>query len=310
MRTFSLVLGICFLGVALTSTTHAQTKEQQLSKAYDQLKANTLKAMDSGKFEQKSVNFKGTKLRLVGDCEIDPVVIPAITPAPICMGVKIWGQIVNPDGSLGPLVNLTKHKWQKKEQFYLWLDAAVPLQLAVFQNYTDGRPKSKQVSPDEKFPRSFETVVPGTAWKFPVRMEMDDDLIDEQVSIVVVRADTQCLPVNGAPATVTATATATATAIINSNGASAEAGSSSLASVSGPGGTLKGSLAKSTRSVFKQINDQLLAKPATKNASHKLRLVAAPPAQAPAESQVQQDVEILMMGAGNIAQIELTFHKD
>ena len=108
-------------------------------------------------------------------------------------------KLVNPAGQAGPYVNVVKHKWQRRERFYLWLETAVPIQLALFQNYPEGLLPSRQVSPDERFASSFATIMPGGPYRFPVLFKTDDDLRDEQVSLVVVRSDAQVLPINGAP---------------------------------------------------------------------------------------------------------------
>ena len=296
------------------------------SQVYDQLKENSLSA------SQAAARVKGAggeaKIGLIA-----PVPCPDPGQPPLCMGVKIWGQLVDPLGNPGPCVNLQKHKWQRSERFYLWLEAAVPVQLSLFQNYPEGRPASRQVSPDPAFPQTFATIPAGQPYRFPALIQMDDDLRDELVSIVVVRADVPVLPTATAPAPVSATAVATA--VVNANGlpagtrvtvnaaghaavttapadpapavgaASANA-LTSFAAATGPNGTLKGTDAQNAMQFFGEINAQARKDPERM----KLRLVAAPPATAPPTSTSPVDVELLMMGPGKVAQIELTFHKD
>ena len=125
---------------------------EELMKRFDVLKANSMQAIESENVKTVEVTMGAEKIRLVGQAQIAPApampVAPPLPPGPpLRLGVKVWGQLLD-----GRFVNLTKHKWQRSEQFYLWLETAVPIQLAFFQNYPDGRPPSRQVSPDERFP--------------------------------------------------------------------------------------------------------------------------------------------------------------
>ncbi len=337
MRTLLLIPMLT--AVTLTGIARGDDRADMLAQ-FAALEAETMTAMKSGNIQSVEASLGNTKFRLVGQGTI---------PTQGCLAVKIWGQLVNPDGTLGPYVNLTKHKWQRKERFYMWLQTAVPIQLSFFQNFPEGRPKSKQISPDPAFPDTFSTIMPGAPYKFPVLIEMDDDLRDEQMGIVVVRADSQILPINGGTATATAGTTgasANATTIIN--GATLPAGSqvsistfaqssanvtqttraatqpaggtttagasaNSLAGVTGPGGTLKSRVAQDTQKAFASIYDAAQNSPATKGRM-KLRLVAPPPPQAPPTASPVpgniDDVSTVLMGPGNIAQIELTLFKD
>jgi len=354
------IVGV-LVGVVLVASCGmgAAAERSVLMKRFDTLKANSMAAVANGKVEtvEAAVVAGGQKIRLVGQAQIAPA--PPMIPAgpPLRLGVKICGQLLN-----GQFVNLTKHKWQRSEQFYLWLETAVPIQLAFFQNYPEGRPPSRQVSPDQRFPSTFATIMPGVPYRFPVLIQMDDDLRDEQVSIVVVRADAQVLPINGATmvsgsAVATASATAVASAIVETQtgvmasahatatavgpggaaaqaqaqaaagaggaaaqaqaqaaagpgGAQASAFAAALGGVVGPGGTLKSAAATQTKSIMAALNNYARFQPKSKSTRMKLSLVAPPPPMAPPISATYGDVEILLMGPGNIAQIELTFHKD
>lgn len=338
MRLLNLVTlsaGLALTALAAHLSANASERDQ-LVQCYEQLKAASSKAVEAG----DQVRVKGgegpdEKFRLVGNCgAITSVPAPEASQPPLCLGVKIWGQLVDPFGQPGPFVNLVKHKWQRKERFHLWLESAVPVQLALFQNYPEGRPASKQISPDPRFPQTFATIMPGQPYRFPVLIEMDDDLRDELMSLVVVRADTQVLPVNGAPIV---SATATATAIINGQtvaanatatvsgatpgaavsppqrpaagpvpSAAGQASALALGGVMGPTGMLKGDVAQQTMAVFGELNRLAMEQPERT----KLQLVGPPPPTAPPASMNAFDVEIVMMGPGRVAQIELTLHKD
>ena len=337
------MVGVLVVLVASCGVGVAQERDVLMNR-FAALKANSMQAIEDGKVEtvEAAVVAGGQKIRLVGQAQIAPA--PPMIPAgpPLRLGVKICGQLLD-----GRFVNLTKHKWQRGEPFYLWLETAVPIQLAFFQNYPDGRPPSRQVSPDERFPSTFATIMPGKPYRFPVLIQMDDDLRDELVSIVVVRADAQVLPINGATvvsgnAVATASATAVASAIVETQtgvmasahatatvgvpggaaaqaqaaagagpgGARASAFAAALGGVVGPGGTLKSAAASQTKSILAALNTYARTQPKSKSGRMKLGLVAPPPPVAPPISTNFGDVEILLMGPGNIAQIELTFHKD
>ena len=314
-----LALGLTATAVLVAGTSYGADRST-LMKCFDALRANSLKAIKQGKAEtiEMKVTPASGKFRLVGDCEIEPA--PPIIPGglPTCLAVKIWGQPIDSFGQGGAYVNLTKHKWQRRERFYLWLETAVPIQLAFFQNYPEGRPASRQVSPDVRFPETFATIMPGAPYRFPVKIELDDDLRDEQMSLVVVRADSQVLAINGAPIS-SESASAYASAIITTQtgtpgqvAVEVEAGAGSrpaLAGVVGPGGTLKGPVIERTRAVLAELNTYALSQPKTKSARMKLRLLP-PEEEWPEFSKDYNEVSNLLLGPGNLAQIELTLHKD
>ena len=93
-------------------------------------------------------------------------------------------------------------------------------------------------------------------------------------------------------------------------GARASGFAAALGGVVGPGGTLKSAAASQTKSIMAELNNYARFQPKSKSTRMKLGLVAPPPPVAPPISTTFGDVEILLMGPGNIAQIELTFHKD
>jgi len=105
-------------------------------------------------------------------------------------GVKVWFQLAD-----GRFVSPTHHRWQPGEQFYIHLEAPVPLRVALFQNYPEDRPASRQVYPDRQYPESFRLMMPGQSTRLPTLFSMDKDLRDELMSIVVARVDCTEVPV-------------------------------------------------------------------------------------------------------------------
>lgn len=327
--------GLCIGLIGLVSPSMAQTANstnvdrQELDTAFDSLKQGALNALelDGAATKETTVQTKDgpSKVQIVGPCQIPPGPLLPQCPQPVQLGVKIWAQLIDQAGNEGPFVNLTKYKWSPNQRFYLWLETAVPIQMAFFQNYPEGILPSRQITPDERFPETFGTIMPGRPHRFPVLLAMDDNLINEQVSIVVVRADCNALPVNGGPVAVaTATATATgngtavaqATAVIAANtflpgtnpSPQTQAQANAFAGIEGPQGTLKGSVIKGTKDMFTSI--QTYAEQETDEAARlKLNLIGQPPIQNASTSQNPADVSILLMGPGKIAQIELTLFK-
>ena len=310
-----------FAAIAASETWSYGAERAALQKSYATLKANSLKAIEDGKVETLQTQVKGTKLTLVGGGQIPPA--PPMGPMgpPLRLGVKVWAQLINPAGQPGPYVNLEKYPWHRMERFYLWLETAVPLQLALFQNYPEGRPPSRQISPNLAFPQTFATIMPGVPYRFPVMLAMDDDLRDELLSIVVVRADAQVLPINGAPPiTAPAEAAAAASMVIDTNpippgsqitiNGTARSRTRPLSSMPGPGGVLKDVDITGTKEVTAELHKQARSKPIMKSGRMKLGLVLPPPPAMPVSSPRFEDVAILLMGPGNVAQIELTLHKD
>ncbi len=313
--TSHLVLALGGVAVWIAVGVASGQERQEILDGFAKLRANSLQALEQGQVETlKTAVAKGpdekVEISVVTRAEIQAVIVAA---QPVRLGLKICGQLLDAAGNPAQFVNLTKHKWQRKERFWLWVESAVPVQLAVFQNYPEGRPPSRQISPDEAYPTTFGTLLPGKPVRFPVLFQMDDDLRDEIISFVVLRADAQALPINGA--VVQATATAQATTIINAPlptgpavrveaGAQAQALGANVNS----NGTLKGAALKMSRDILSELNTQVRARPVVKG--QKLDLVGEPPAQAPAVSAESNDVAIVLLGVGRVAQKELVFHKD
>lgn len=92
----------------------------------------------------------------------------------------------------GKYANLLTYAFHPKERFYVWLKTATPAQVALIQGFEDGRP-DVVVMPDEQFPESFNTLTPDAGKdgyvRFPILMQMDDDLEPEIMKIAVFTPD-------------------------------------------------------------------------------------------------------------------------
>ncbi len=96
------------------------------------------------------------------------------------IAVKIWftderGRPYNPE----------LHKFGVREPFHIWVESNFDVQFALFQNYPEDRPATKQVYPNPQDPRSNSILRGRTPVKVPGVFYMDRDLRNEIVSIVV-----------------------------------------------------------------------------------------------------------------------------
>jgi hypothetical protein len=297
---------LCF-----SSSLLAADRAQMLS-AFGTLRENGERAIQAKSSAKVMVKGPRGKFTVVGDCPVDPgpVCTDPSTGTQIqpCLGIQVWGELAHRPGTY---VNLTKHKWQRSEQFYLWIHSAVPIQVALFQNYPpDSGRASEQRSPDPRFPATFQTILPGQPYRFPVKIQLDDNLIDELMSIVAVRTDTGCLPINGAPQPVTqiSVSQVVSASIQRTNGS----GSLGGATDAQLGGVLSGQDQQSLKGPVMQQTiqsfDALHAYGMQPTSPLKFSLVddSIPVA----DSQSFRDVCEIALTAGRIGQLELRLKKD
>jgi len=309
----------CLLGVRASGQ---QPDYAEGSQYFDALRKLSLES----DYDRVDVNMSGERVTIVG-CPTDAPP-PPTTPIPMQLAVRVWGQLVDYAGNPGPFVNLQKHKWQRNERFYLWIDTAVPLQLSIFQNYPDGRPASRQVTPDPRFPATFATIMPGRPFRYPVMLKVDDDLRDEIISIIAVRADAGVLPCNGAQA-VAISGDGSAAAVATNSTAAAQAhvdtvirrdeippgGQVRIRARAGAmaqtasDGVMKGEVIAGTNEVYKGLNEIVTAPRSKDVPGEKLGIVAPNPSDQTSSNNAP-DVDLLLLGPGNIAHVELIFHKD
>jgi len=192
------------------------------------------------------------------------------------LGIKVWFSLED-----GTNFNPVKRKMGVKERFYVHIQSAVPVYVALFQNYPESRPESKQVYPDAKYPETFKVIQAGVATKLPVPFEMDDDTRDEIMAMVVARAD--------APQIQSTLATQATSTVTNTGGTT----------------TVTAQATASTSGTMKAINDGLAGKGL--DAPDKFAIAA--PNAAAATSTVPADVAFYMLGAGYAGQWQLTLKK-
>jgi len=181
----------------------------------------------------------------------------------------------------GTCFNPIKRKMGVKEKFYIHVQAAVPVYVSLFQNYPDSQPASRQVYPDAQYPESFKAIQPEQATRLPVLFEMDDNTLDEIMSMVVVRAD--------APQIQSTLSTQATTSVTSTGGVTVV----TAQATTGTAGTMKA------------INDGIVKG----NDKEVKFIISGPVATTPAITPVPNDVAFYMLGAGFIGQWQLTLKK-
>ena len=248
---------------------------------FEQLKKNAaiVPGAKAPRYTTTKFDIGGDPIEIAtGECTIEPVSPLDPDHAPYHLGIQVWFQLAD-----GRYVNPVKHKWQRRERFWIWVESAVPLQVALFQNYPDDQPRSRQVYPDVRYPATFHTLFPGHSKRLPVMFVMDDDLRDELMSMVVVRSDSGCLPLN-------------------------DSMSSGDSGTSGPGGVIKGRI-DPTVTKFTKLNDEAMAKGTILGQSAKFD-IAGPEESGPIFAQQPHDVAFFFLGPGKMGQFQMTLHKD
>lgn len=282
----SLIALFVFAGFLFeTSANAAQVSRNQFKAAFGKL------TQEGKKAQQKMLNAPqsksaSSKFSIAPMQEIDPVVIGETTYE---CGVMVWFQLAD-----GRFVNPTKHKWQRKERFKVFIRVPVPVYIGLYQNYPEDRPPSRQVYPDAAYPDTFCVVPPGVDFALPVDFEMDDDLRDEIMSMVVTRIDDQNV-IQDVPVRVSIddrpdSTTSTGAIIIHDNHGTI-----------GIGGEMKAS-PKVYGYMQKQNDDVLLQK----NTKAKFAITGATQEYA----NTPDEIAFFMLSVGKTAQWQLTLKKD
>jgi hypothetical protein len=91
---------------------------------------------------------------------------------------KVWGE----RKADGKKVNLGKYAWKPEEEFYLHLESAVPLKLAIYEDF----PGSKSVLrlPDPEELASLDVIKPGEVYKVPAVFNTDKNGKEEWMRLV------------------------------------------------------------------------------------------------------------------------------
>ena len=279
MLMFAVLVGLTTISFAQDD---AETRWQDFAKSFGQLMKNTEEGLAKPTVQDSFM--KGGSSEVFQKFNIAAVSVPATPaaqPTPCNLGIKVWFSLED-----GTCFNPTKRKMGVKERFYVHIQSAVPVYVALFQNYPESaQPESRQVYPDTRYPDSFKVLQAGQATRLPVAFEMDDDTRDEIMSMVVVRADAPQIQ-----STLTTTAVSTVT--------SPNTGQT----------VVTAQATASTAGTMKSINDQANAETsALKGTADSMKFVIAGPATV--ASAIPNDVAFYMFGAGFIGQWQLTLRK-
>jgi hypothetical protein len=106
--------------------------------------------------------------------------------------VQVWGELED-----GRKVHLEKYKWAPREELHLCFETAVPIKFGLYQIYP-GK-DTMTILPDKNYPKSFDTIMPGSTYRVPYTLETDNDNEDETISINIVRAGSDEEPVLQGP---------------------------------------------------------------------------------------------------------------
>ena len=274
MMMFAILVGMTAISFAQDE---AETRRQDFAKSFEQLTQNTKEGLVKPAVQE--VFTKDGKSENYGKFDIATVAVPVTPqtpPTPCNLGIKVWFSLED-----GTCFNPVKRKMGVKERFYVHVQTAVPVYVALFQNYPESaQPESRQVYPDTKYPETFKVLQAGQAIRLPVAFEMDDDTRDEIMSMVVVRAD--------APQIQSTLAT------------------QAVSTVTSTGGTtvVTAQATATTAGTMKSINDQAAS---TKGTADSVKFAIAGPA--PVTAAIPNDVAFYMFGAGFIGQWQLTLRK-
>lgn len=264
----------------MAASTQSQADDSRYSQAaqlFQQLQQG------SASIEGRRFNVGDQEVTFAGSERFDIVPVPNLDPGlpPYQMGVAVWFEL-SPSGQF---VNPVKHRWDPLERFYVWINPAVPVTISLHQNYPEDRPPSRQVYPDVRYPATFQTFMPGPH-RLPVLFEMDDDLRNEIMSMVVVRADNPALPVHGQP-------------FVQALQPDQLAGGNTGAE--GVGGEFRATAEAMTR-----FNDEAVAQGTINGESSRFTIVGP---SGPEMSMQPADVQFYMLGCGLSHQFQLTLFK-
>ena len=260
------------MSTTLLADEAAETRRQAFVKGFDELMENTKEGLSKPTEKALFAKEDGSNVSFE-KFAIAPVTVSTTTAN---LGIKVWFSLED-----GTSFNPIKRKMGTKEKFYVHIQSAVPVYVSLFQNYPDSRPESKQVYPDAKHPDTFKVIQAGVATKLPVPFEMDDNTLDEIMSMVVVRAD--------APQ-IQSTLVAQATTTVTNTGATTVVTAQATAATPG---------------VMKSINDNL----ADKKMDDPAKFIIAAPTTTALTATVPNDVAFYMLGTGYAGQWQLTLKK-
>ncbi|MDO5552709.1 MAG: hypothetical protein Q4G68_03020 [Planctomycetia bacterium] len=306
------LVSLFFVAPAVHSEETEQAKRERFAKEFNELSTRSVKILEEAAQEATKEVSKGaadfdmgkalSKLTIAGEIEDKEKEGEKEKEKenPTELGIKVWFELKD-----GTLVNPIKHKWTNKEEFYIHVQAAVPVFVSLYQNYPEDRPRSRQISPDDQYPETFKAINPGQKdTRLPVRFATDDDLRDEVISMVVVRADWKEIQNNTSSTVQNTTSTATTDSTRNSTTTTSGNGNIVVTTTinSNGVGTMKG-----INDVVNRLKSGESMNDAETNQakSAKMSIVGS----LKEKSEVPDDVCMFMLKTGHVGQWQLTLFK-
>ncbi len=175
----------------------AKDRATSVIDAFNGLKSRGAEAVSSGRLALKDLTIGNTTVRIVSaPTSIGAIDVAGEAGPRVQLALRAWGELAEgPDA--GKTVSLTSYRWKANERFHLWIETAIPIQIALLQTLPDSR-KPKLVMPSEKYPESFGTILPGRPYRYPVRFRLDDRDEDELMVVRVARPEAG-LPISSPP---------------------------------------------------------------------------------------------------------------
>ena len=190
----TLVFAVALLFATASSAfgeTHVQTHRildrATAEKAFERLTQNAQKGLlaENAVAQSKFQAIDDLHFNIGGGTDSDTGSEAPVGVIPITNGMKIWFERVD-----GKLVDPSVYRFSPKEEFFVHIEAAVPVFVYLYQHFPHQEGKAPvQVHPDQRFPSSFRILNPAESTKLPIRFAMDDNYEAEYMSIVVARAD-------------------------------------------------------------------------------------------------------------------------
>lgn len=210
------------------------------------------------------------------------------------MAVKVWFTDVQ-----GNPYNPTKHRFNPRERFDIWICSNTPVVVSLFQNYPDDRPMSRLVYPIQNAGYTYQPLEPFKPVKIPVSFEMDDDMRTEIMSIVVSKAN----------------ANGSVTDVVNTGIGNIDSGNSNVVIVEGNNNSVTQVVDSNMTNTMLRFNERMLQ---SKNTSMRFTPcpgtslyvnTPTPTGVTCTEKEYGKDVCCILFGHGAIAQYQITLHK-
>jgi len=174
---------LCFstIGLCQPAATEPELDFDAAAKAFDQLLGEFKTNLTASDAQAKAV---GGKFAIVGSHSVPHVGGGAVATfsGVNTTAVRVWFELTD-----GRYVDPRFYRWAPGEMFYVHVQSATPVYVALYQNFPRGG--SRQVYPDPRYPHSYQIMAPGVDTRLPVLFRTDMNFAPEHMSIVVSRAD-------------------------------------------------------------------------------------------------------------------------